>query len=105
MSEKTSVVLSDSLVAEARRLAGARTSAAAVNAALREYVRARNGEAGAEKPARKADDAAKKSGGRKSGAKPGTWEGLAELAKVMREGDWDDTGYRLLRGGKRLDIG
>ena len=52
-----------------------------------------------------ADDAAKRSGGRKSKAKPGTWEGLAELAKVMREGDWDDTGYRLLRGGKRLDIG
>ena len=94
MSEKTSVTLDDSLVAEARRLAGSRTSSAAVNAALREYVRARNGDGGA----------AKKSGGRKNGPKPGTWEGLAELAKIMREGGWDDTGYRLLRG-KRLDLG
>ena len=62
MNGKRSVVVNDSLLAEARRLAGVRTSAAAVNAALREFVVRRNGE-GAGKSARGKSPPRKKADG------------------------------------------
>ena len=92
MNAKRNVSVNDSLLAEARRLAGARTSSAAVNAALREFVGRRNGNGAAEKTARQR----------------GGVEDLVELGeylrKAWREGGWDDSGYRALRGGKRLRI-
>ena len=106
MSAKTSVVLNDSLVAEARRLAGSRTSAAAVHAALREFVRGRNGLA--EKKAGKSG-AAENNGGRKGKPRPGSWEALAELTREMREGGWDGYDYKEWRrrrwGGSADDTG
>ena len=103
MNAKRNVAVNDSLLAEARRLAGARTSSAAVNAALREFVGRRNGNGAAEKSARKSNGAAKQSARRRGGV-----EDLVELGeylrKAWREGGWDDSGYRALRGGKCLRI-
>ena len=105
MNVKRNVAVNDSLLAEARRLAGARTSSAAVNAALREYVGRRCGNgAGENEKSGKANGA-----GEKSGRKRGGVEDLVELGeylrKAWREGGWDDSGYRALRGGKRLRMG
>ena len=82
MSAKRNVAVNDSLLAEARRLAGARTSAATVNAALREFVGRRNGNGAAEKSARQR----------------GGVEDLMRLSEYLRESGWDDTYYRRMRG-------
>ena len=80
MSAKTIVTLDDSLVAEARRLAGTRTAAAAVNAALREFVR--NGGKTAE-PVEETEEEKRK-------AAAASWDALEALTREMREGGWID---------------
>ena len=87
MNAKNSVVLDKSLVAEARRSAGRRGSADAVNAALREYVHLKITVRQWRKAMRK-------------GRKYSTWGDLAELARIMREGGWDPEPY--LRGRGKL---
>ena len=102
MNGKRSVVVNDSLLAEARRLAGVRTSAAAVNAALREFVVRRNGE-GAGKIG-----AGKKSPAKKGGRRRGGVEDFAALIECMREIGWDGFDYKEQRrrfGRKFDDIG
>ena len=98
MSAKRSVVVSDSLLAEARRAAGVRTSAAAVNAALREFVgrRGRNGAA---------ESAGEKSSAKKKDARRGGAEDFAELVEYMRESGWDGFDYKARRRnfGRRFD--
>ena len=89
MSPKRSVVVNDSLLAEARRAAGVRTSAAAVNAALREFVERRGGNGAAESGRR----------GKTKQARGGI-DDLMKLSEYLRESGWDDAGSRLLR--KRL---
>ena len=101
MNGKRSVVVNDSLLAEARRLAGVRTSAAAVNAALREFVVRRNGEGAGKIGAGKKSPA--KKGGRRGGAAD-----LVALVECMREIGWDGFDYKEQRrrfGRKFDDIG
>ena len=98
MNGKRSVVVNDSLLAEARRLAGVRTSAAAVNAALREFVVRRNGEGAGKIGAVKKSPA--KKGGRRGDA-----ANLIRLAEYMRESGWDGFDYKEQRRrfGRRFD--
>ena len=86
MNAKRNVAVNDSLLAEARRLAGVRTSAAAVNAALREFVGRRNGGA-----------TVKNNSAKKSGRVRGGVEDLMKMSEYLRESGWDDSGSRLLR--------
>ena len=89
---KRSVAVNDLLLAEARRLAGVRTSAAAVNAALREFVGRRGG-------------AAKKSPAKKTGGRKGGAADFVRLAKYMRDSGWDGFDYKERRRafGRRFD--
>ena len=103
MSAKKNVALDDSLVAEARRLAGSRTATAAVHKALREYISARNGAGaakpngrGAASPRPKKKAAAKK--GRK-GKKLSSWDALEALAREMRETGWIERNNEWVRRG------
>ena len=103
MSAKKNVALDDSLVAEARRLAGSRTATAAVHKALREYISARNGAGaakpngrGAAAPRPKKKAAAKK--GRK-GKKLSSWDALEALAREMRETGWIERNNEWVRRG------
>ena len=99
MSAKTSVALDDSLVAEARRLAGTRTASAAVNAALREFVRNRGRDA-----ERAEEQAEGKTEERKGKTPSDSWDALEALTREMREGGWDGYDYKEFRRrwGRRL---
>ena len=85
MSAKTSVVLDDALAAEIRRLAGSWTSAAAVPHLLSEYIHLK-------------ETAPRRKEAERGGRKYMVLADLAELAQLMREGEWDDTLYRKTRG-------
>ena len=93
MSAKKNVALDDSLVAEARRLAGSRTATAAVHKALREYISARNGAA----PVRPKSAAAKKREEKKRIA--ASWKALEDLAREMRETGWIERNNEWVRRG------
>ena len=86
MEDKRSVSVDGSLLAAARRRAGVRTSAAAVDAALREFVGRGNGAANG---AAKEERSAKKGGRRRGGV-----EDFIELIEYMRESGWDGFDYK-----------
>ena len=102
MSAKKNVALNDSLVAEARRLAGSRTATAAVHKALREYISARNGGEVAKPNGR---GAASARAGKKTAAKKGkgkklsSWDALEALAREMRETGWIERNNEIVRQG------
>ena len=86
--------MDDALVAEARRVAGTRTASAAVNAALREFVRNRGENA---KQAEEQTDEQKRK------ATSGSWDALEALTREMREGGWEGYDYKEYRRGQRFD--
>ena len=83
MSEKISMNLDNDLLSELRRLTRKRDDASAVHAALREYLDAW-------------DKVVKKHGGQKNAPKATTWDGLAEMARVVRRkgSGWGESARR-----------
>ena len=76
--EKCVIDLDNDLLAELRRLTRKRTSEAAVDAALREYLGMWR-------------QVVKKHRGKKELPRAGTWEGMAWMSRVLRENGWEMT--------------